>query len=363
MPSTGRNSRPTRGANYLLLDAEGAGHYVGCNLSVLQRAMGWWGEGDDMIRVDGESKPSLHGTGSEDYFSDAWGMREGPEPLLRLPPPGGGLPGRVQGHGLSLPHPGPRPVQEVHRGDDRARPRQRPERSPLVRRLLVPDRAPSRLPGLPRRRREAPLRLRAAGEFRPAAAGKKRSPGDSGVYVDRAGGLRMSAPRLSPRPPSYYNAAGVALSRAPDRRGRRRDASRIPLSGRGPRSLHDRAPFSPVAGGRERPGPRRPRRGGRRRGRGPGPLRRLRQGNDPRLRRPRRTSFSRPAPTRSSSRPPARTPGAPGYDIFFVGFGLKPAARRFIREWNLVGPFDAADMDDLPTVYPPETETEPAKKL
>ncbi len=62
--------------DYLLLRAEGAGHYVGCNMSVLQRAMGWWGEGDDRIKVDGESKPSLHGTGSEDYFSDAWGMRE-----------------------------------------------------------------------------------------------------------------------------------------------------------------------------------------------------------------------------------------------------------------------------------------------
>jgi hypothetical protein len=62
--------------NYLLLEAEGRGHYAGCNLSILQRSMGWWGEGDDMIYVDGESSPSLHGTGSEDYFSDAWGMRE-----------------------------------------------------------------------------------------------------------------------------------------------------------------------------------------------------------------------------------------------------------------------------------------------
>ncbi|MEW5902336.1 MAG: glycoside hydrolase family 172 protein, partial [Acidobacteriota bacterium] len=62
--------------NYLLLEAEGCGHYVGCNMSILQRAMGWWGEGDDMIYVDGEKIPSLHGTGSEDYFSDAWGMRE-----------------------------------------------------------------------------------------------------------------------------------------------------------------------------------------------------------------------------------------------------------------------------------------------
>jgi len=65
------------GRNYLILEAVGKGHYVGCNLSVLQQAMGWWGEGDDMIYVDGEETPSLHGTGSEDYFSDAWGMREG----------------------------------------------------------------------------------------------------------------------------------------------------------------------------------------------------------------------------------------------------------------------------------------------
>jgi hypothetical protein len=63
--------------NYTILEAVGQGQYVGCNLSVLQRSMGWWGEGDDMIYVDGEEFPSLHGTGSEDYFSDAWGMREG----------------------------------------------------------------------------------------------------------------------------------------------------------------------------------------------------------------------------------------------------------------------------------------------
>jgi hypothetical protein len=64
------------GNSYVILDAEGRGHYVGCNMSILQRAMGWWGEGDDKIFVDGEKFPSLYGTGSEDYFSDAWGMRE-----------------------------------------------------------------------------------------------------------------------------------------------------------------------------------------------------------------------------------------------------------------------------------------------
>jgi hypothetical protein len=32
----------------------------------------WWGEGDEKIRVDGESFPSWFGTGTEDYFGYAW---------------------------------------------------------------------------------------------------------------------------------------------------------------------------------------------------------------------------------------------------------------------------------------------------
>ena len=42
----------------------------------------WWGEGDDMIWVDGYKwPPDLHGTGSEDYFNQAWGMQ--PNSFLR----------------------------------------------------------------------------------------------------------------------------------------------------------------------------------------------------------------------------------------------------------------------------------------
>ena len=63
--------------NYVILEAEGCGHYVGCNLSIHNEVGGWWGEGDDMIFVDGDTwPPSLHGTGSEDYFSHAWGMQD-----------------------------------------------------------------------------------------------------------------------------------------------------------------------------------------------------------------------------------------------------------------------------------------------
>jgi len=62
--------------NYVVLETEGRGHYVGCNLAVRHFQGSWWGEGDDMIFVDDDSwPPSLHGTGMEDYFGHAWGMQ------------------------------------------------------------------------------------------------------------------------------------------------------------------------------------------------------------------------------------------------------------------------------------------------
>ncbi len=67
--------------NYLIVDAEGWGHYVGCHLDIHNltetRGRNWYGEGDDMIFVDGEPfPPSLHGTGTEDYFNTAWCPQE-----------------------------------------------------------------------------------------------------------------------------------------------------------------------------------------------------------------------------------------------------------------------------------------------
>ena len=68
--------------NYVILDAEGQGHYIGCNLSVFHRQGSWWGEGDDMIFIDDDQwPPSLHGTGSEDYFNHAWGMQKNAFPM------------------------------------------------------------------------------------------------------------------------------------------------------------------------------------------------------------------------------------------------------------------------------------------
>ena len=63
--------------NYLILETSGRGHYIGCNLSITNFRADWWGEGDDMIWVDGYKwPPDLHGTGSEDYFGHAYGMHD-----------------------------------------------------------------------------------------------------------------------------------------------------------------------------------------------------------------------------------------------------------------------------------------------
>jgi len=64
---------PVKGKPYLILETDGGrGHFAGCNLSVEQRDESWWGEGDITIHVDGEARPSLAGTGSEDDFGGAW---------------------------------------------------------------------------------------------------------------------------------------------------------------------------------------------------------------------------------------------------------------------------------------------------
>ena len=63
--------------NYLVLDVKGKGHYAGCCLHIDTNETGWWGEGDDMFFVDGESwPPNIHGTGTEDYFCGAWNYNQ-----------------------------------------------------------------------------------------------------------------------------------------------------------------------------------------------------------------------------------------------------------------------------------------------
>ncbi|MBV8573381.1 MAG: DUF2961 domain-containing protein [Acidobacteriaceae bacterium] len=59
--------------NYVLMDARGRGQYVGTILNVFGRSTGWWGEGDDMFFIDGDTaRATINGTGMEDYFNNAW---------------------------------------------------------------------------------------------------------------------------------------------------------------------------------------------------------------------------------------------------------------------------------------------------
>ncbi len=70
---------------YLILDAQGRGYYVGTVLAVRTRSPDWFGEGDIRISIDGESQPSIWGTGTEDYFLSAWGQKECVTPYFGTP--------------------------------------------------------------------------------------------------------------------------------------------------------------------------------------------------------------------------------------------------------------------------------------
>ena len=73
------------GKDYVLLDTEGKGHYVGTVLSVRTRSPSWFGEGDEKIYIDREEKASIWGTGTEDYFLSAWGLKTTSTPCFGVP--------------------------------------------------------------------------------------------------------------------------------------------------------------------------------------------------------------------------------------------------------------------------------------
>ena len=81
--NAGKNRRESGGydRNHVILDAEGRGRYVGCNININNRwrlHFNWPGEGDDMIFIDGDvgGEPTLYGTGTEDYVNTAWCPQE-----------------------------------------------------------------------------------------------------------------------------------------------------------------------------------------------------------------------------------------------------------------------------------------------
>jgi hypothetical protein len=64
------------GRYYRVLDVTGTGHFVGLVMDNPGHM-----EGDDRFFIDGEEDPSIHGTGTEDFFSFAWGLSH----VARLP--------------------------------------------------------------------------------------------------------------------------------------------------------------------------------------------------------------------------------------------------------------------------------------
>lgn len=60
---------------YVVFEGQGEGQYVGTVYSSQNMVGSWFGEADDRFYIDGETTPSIVGTGTEDYFNDAWNLR------------------------------------------------------------------------------------------------------------------------------------------------------------------------------------------------------------------------------------------------------------------------------------------------
>ncbi|MBD3195766.1 MAG: DUF2961 domain-containing protein [Candidatus Lokiarchaeota archaeon] len=78
----GSNRTPVEN-NYMILEAEGKGQYVGCHINIDNITFfpffNWPGEGDDMIFIDDDldnNVITLPGTGTEDYVNQAFGQRQ-----------------------------------------------------------------------------------------------------------------------------------------------------------------------------------------------------------------------------------------------------------------------------------------------
>jgi hypothetical protein len=342
---------PQPGRNFLILEAEGRGHYVGCNLSVLQRGMGWWGEGDDMIYVDGEAFPSLHGTGSEDYFSDAWGMRESQGlfygcPLQEEDFQAGS---KATVYRFHIPDPvafkkSIRVTIEHGHANDRAD----FDSSTAYWYQAEPHKA---FPALPAAAARLPFALEPPDNF-VLPAWRKAAGTESDVYEDADGTVKLKSAKLLSTLTTYYGPTGdrypvlatdgagpgtqvelvfgVEIAEAYDLdlyllKGPAMGEFEVTGCVSGAVRLKTApAVFKGYAAEREF---------------AILPLKGLRL---------------EPGQTSLILQVTGRDPAAVGSEIGLIGYRLAPAERKFLTEWNLSGPFDAPDMDSLTSVFPPE---------
>ncbi len=340
---------------YVLLDAEGRGHYVGCNLSVLQRAMGWWGEGDDMIFVDGEKAPSLHGTGSEDYFSDAWGMREDENLFYGCPLQEedfqAGSKATVYRFHIPDPIPFTRSILvtiEHGHANDRA-----DNFSSVAYWYQAEPHKP--FPPLAPVDKRLPYALEPPDDFILPTWEKKESPAGA-VFEDKEKGLTIESASLSPLATSFYGPDGSRYAALTTEGAQTEGVNRgteakltFPVEAKERYNIDlyflkgpARGEVSAFAAGADGK-----------------PLCAALDGYalEAGIARLSLAGVLLEGEANTISlRVTGKNEKALGTDMAFVGLSLVPAERRFITEWSLVGPFDAPDMDYLSVAYPPEKE-------
>jgi hypothetical protein len=339
--------------NYVICKASGRGHYVGCNLSILQTAMGWWGEGDDMIYVDGEEFPSLYGTGSEDYFSDAWGMREDENPFYGCPLQESDflVGSKATVYRFHIPDPIPFTksirvtIEHGHANN----------RSDLYSSVAYwyqtePHKPYPRLPSVKKR---LPYALPSPGNL--VFPEWEKTEGDIlAAYEDKASGMKVQAQSLSPSHSSYYSQTGA----------------RYPLLTTEKATIGTTAEISfPVDIGEQYNidlflfrGPEM----------GKITAAEIRSGTH--ITKLDTNVFDGYSPSEEIARMTlknvslypgenqlklevtGKSPQASGSELAFINLSKAPSDRRFICDWNLIGPFDAPDMSYLQVAYPPESE-------
>jgi len=347
------------GENYLLLDAAGRGHYVGCNLSVLQRAMGWWGEGDDMIYVDGETEPSLHGTGSEDYFSDAWGMRQGENPFYGCPLQEEDFQAGSKATVYRFHIPDPIPFQKSIRvtiEHGHANDRSDYFSSTAYWYQSEPHQP---FPSLPSVATRLPYALEPPANFLLPKWEEKKEI-NIAAFEDAEKALRLEAQKFTPSLTSYYGSSGarypVLMTEKAGPGGSAKLEFSVEIGERynidlyflkGPAMGNFEASLVETGKAMAKMEPAAFEGYSKEKEFGVLSLTDV-------LLEPGRNSIV--------FRIKGKAEQAQGMDLGFIGLSLEPASRKFITEWNLIGPFDAPDMDYLTTTYPPEKETALNKK-
>lgn len=339
--------------NYLILDASGHGHYVGCNLSILQRAMGWWGEGDDMIFIDDEEFPSLCGTGSEDYFSDAWSMREDENPFYGCPlqEPDFKTGSKATVYRFHIPDPIPfkksiRVTIEHGHANDRS-----DYFSSIAYWYQSEPHKP--FPPLPPMKDRLPFALESPRGFT-LPEWEEMNNDKITIFKDRLSGMEWKAENLTHQLTSYYNQAGNRYPALMTEKAHKGTQASLEFSVEF--GEHYNIEFYFLRG----PSMGNFKISGLKAGENSLPLESgTFEGYSPDKKIDKlilNNVLLRSGVNEITFQVTGKDARSNGMELAFVGMTRSPSLRRFIDEWNLIGPFDAPDMTYLHTAYPPERE-------